>query len=724
MNGRRSVLIVVDNFITRQILCNGLSEFYDIFQGKNSEQAMGILKVNSGKISVVILDIGISKTDSFSFLQLYTRDPDVQSIPVIALTPTNGKEMEEKVLSMGACDFLRKPFKPYTLKHCVENAIKLSEAASFINAMEYDRLTGVYSKEFFYKRTEAILAANPNSSFDLVCVDIERFKLVNDLFGMEEGDNLLKFLAEGIKERVGHLGISGRLGPDTFVSLINHRTNYSKDMFVDTIREINEYPLNITLTLRYGIYEIDDITLPINMMCDRARLAIESIKGKYGVYHSFYDQSFRNRMLLEQTITDNMKQALTEHQFKVYYQPKYDLSTEKIIGAEALVRWQHPENGFMSPDDFIPLFEKNGFITDLDMYVWEEACKKIARIQSLGIKALPISVNVSRVDIYNPNLTDILINLVKKYNLKTKYLHLEITESAYTENSKQLIEVVSVLKKVGFVIEMDDFGTGYSSLNMLNELPIDMLKLDMRFLQNNTGARNNNNILSFIISLAKWMNLEVVAEGVETQEQVIMLRNMDCHYAQGYYYARPMSEIDFEILLQEEKESLQDIDSETQIAQARKIRKNIGHRQQDAQKKTMLIVDDMETNRAILSEFFKDDYNIAEAGNGEEAMKYLLENSKEVELVLLDLLMPIMDGFQTLEQMKNNKSLKDIPVIITSQAGEGSEARAVNLGASDFIGKPYTYEVAAVRVANVIAGARLNQILEKQAMDKTEVITV
>ncbi|MEG1779574.1 MAG: EAL domain-containing protein, partial [Oscillospiraceae bacterium] len=317
---------------------------------------------------------------------------------------------------------------------------------------------------------------------------------------------------------------------DTFVALLPHKDIYSNDIFDNIIQAINDYPLKINIVLKFGIYQIEDVTIPLNVMCDRAKLATESIKGMYEVRYAYYDQSFRERMLAEQMITDNMQQALANGEFVVYYQPKYELCSEEIIGSEALVRWIHPEKGFMSPAEFIPLFEKNGFITDLDMYVWEQACKTISRLKKQGTEVHPISVNVSRIDIYNPMLTNILIDLVKKYDFEPKYLHLEITESAYTENPKQLIDVVSTLKTVGFVIEMDDFGTGYSSLNMLSELPIDMLKLDMRFLKNKATA-NDGNIISFIISLAKWMNLKVVAEGVETYEQVAMLRHMDCNYA-------------------------------------------------------------------------------------------------------------------------------------------------------------------------------------------------
>ncbi|MEG1799761.1 MAG: EAL domain-containing protein, partial [Synergistaceae bacterium] len=212
------------------------------------------------------------------------------------------------------------------------------------------------------------------------------------------------------------------------------------------------------------------------------------------------------------------------------FQPKYNLKTEQLAGAEALVRWMHPKRGIMAPAQFIPLFEKNGFITDLDLYIWEECCKKMRDWIDAGHLPIAVSVNVSRTDVYNPNLPELLVSLIRKYKLSPRNLHLEITETAYTENPEQLIEVVSRLKSLGFVIEMDDFGTGYSSLNMLSELPIDVLKLDIKFIQSEEKKGHSKSILSFIISLAKWLNLSVIAEGVETKAQVELLQSLNCEY--------------------------------------------------------------------------------------------------------------------------------------------------------------------------------------------------
>lgn len=244
-----------------------------------------------------------------------------------------------------------------------------------------------------------------------------------------------------------------------------------------------------------------------------------------------------------------MKYALAEGQFKVYFQPKYDLMTEKIIGAEALVRWQHTELGLISPGKFIPIFEDNGFITELDVYVWEECCRFMHKRKQLGLSVVPVSINVSRVDIYNEDIVKILCNLVKKYDLEPELLHLEITESVYINDSGKINVVLNQVKEKGFIIEIDDFGSGYSSLSILSEIPMDIIKMDMKFFQSEKNTKVKQKIIYSVIKLAKWMNLFVIAEGVETKEQLDYLRKMKCHFAQGFYFAKPMPAEEFEQVL-------------------------------------------------------------------------------------------------------------------------------------------------------------------------------
>ena len=328
-----------------------------------------------------------------------------------------------------------------------------------------------------------------------------------------------------------------------------------------------------------------------------------------------------------------------------------------------------------------------------------------------GKPIVPISVNVSRVDAYNPNLVQMLEKLLQKYRISAEYLHLEITETAYTENPVQLIEAVQQLKKLGFIIEMDDFGTGYSSLNMLSELPIDMLKLDMRFLQGQDKATNSENIISFIISLAKWLGFSVVAEGVETLAQVDVLSSMECNYAQGYYFARPMPLQQFELYL--DNAEIAAISKEYKLASMMSSSSvALPSAKGENKRKTLLIADDMAVTRQVLREFFCDEYDIVEAENGMAVMQYLTHSQRKVDLVLLDLLMPAMDGFQVLEQMRKNPALRDIPVVASHTANDCA-SKAYALGASEFIVKPYQREITRHRIETVLLCAKI-QAQEKQ----------
>ena len=244
-----------------------------------------------------------------------------------------------------------------------------------------------------------------------------------------------------------------------------------------------------------------------------------------------------------------MQTALSEKQFTVYFQPKHSLNDDSMIGAEALVRWIHPEWGFMSPGEFIPLFEKNGFIRNLDEFVWESVCEKLCEWKNKGYPLVPVSVNVSRADIYRSNVIETLSRLIEKYKIDPSLLHLEITESAYTENPEQIISTVEALQNKGFVIEMDDFGSGYSSLNMLSQMSLDILKLDMQFIRYEMSKPAEQSLLNDIVNMAHRLHLKVVAEGVETVDQKERLKSMKCDYAQGYFYAKPAAAAEYEKLL-------------------------------------------------------------------------------------------------------------------------------------------------------------------------------
>lgn len=550
MNQKEIILLIDDNEENRSTLHAILSDTYTIVDVSTITEALTKLESHAVKISMILLNLMISNMDGFAFLAELQRMEVAMNIPVIVTTADNNETKELEALQLGAHDIIAKPFRPAIIKRRIANTIKLLKTAAVVNLYERDTLTGLYSFNFFTKKFTEVIQTNQDKRYFVVFANISRFKLVNELFGRAEGDRLLNFIGKIMLDSFDDNAICGHAGADNFFVLLNNE-RYSEAVIKSIVKKLKSYTIPINIVMRFGVYMVDDVSMSIDKICDRAKLAVDTFEGNYDSFINYYDDSIREKLLREQMITNGMTKAVDERQFVVYYQPKFDLSSECVIGAEALVRWKHPEYGFLSPGEFIPIFEKNGFISELDYYVWDCVCQKIASWMKTGHVLIPISVNVSRVDLYNPKLPQLLFDLVNKYKIPIQYLHLEITESAYTDNAKQMIDIVNQIRKLGFVIEMDDFGTGYSSLNMLSDLPIEILKLDMSFLKNNVGRSSGRSVIQFVINLAKWLGLFVVAEGVETQEQAIFLRNMGCDYAQGYYYSKPVEDSDFEKLLLE-----------------------------------------------------------------------------------------------------------------------------------------------------------------------------
>lgn len=550
MLSKKKILVVEDNQINRMMLCNILSEQYEVLEAENGLEALSVLDTHGEEISIILLDITMPVMDGYEFLSRFKEEPAYSSIPVIVTTQSDAESDEVNALSHGATDFVSKPYKPQIILHRVASIIKLRESAYLVNLAKYDRLTGLYSKEFFYQKAREILQQNPDKSYDIICSDVENFKLVNDVSGMEAGDRLLCGIAGLYRQFVGDLGICGRFHADQFSCLIEHKADYTDKMFLKAAMEVNRLPDGKNIVMKWGIYPIEDKGISIEQMCDWALMSARRIKGQYGRFFDVYDDTLRSGLLREQAIKDSMESALESGQFEIYIQPQYRIVDNKMAGGEVLIRWNHPEWGMQPPAVFIPLFEKNGFITKLDRYVWEQACITLKKWDEEGYPPISLSVNVSRADIYHVDLPKTMIDMIGRYGLEPSRIHLEITESAYTEDTGRIVETVRNLRDLGFIIEMDDFGSGYSSLNMLNEMPIDVLKLDMKFIQMETAKIGGHGILFFIVGLARWMNLNVVAEGVETREQLDHLRRIGCDYVQGYYFAKPMQVKAFEKLLE------------------------------------------------------------------------------------------------------------------------------------------------------------------------------
>ena len=416
--------------------------------------------------------------------------------------------------------------------------------------IEYDTLTGLYNREAFLRRVHSILQKAKPSEYILNVTDVDYFKVINELFGHDAGDEFLKAMGKALQKAVDkEYGICCRLHTDNFASIYRYTDEIVNRLNAARHELIIKYPLPFEFVLSTGRYVIDDPTLSPGLILDRAMMARKTIKGIYDRRDAYYTADMREAMLSEQEIISEMRHALNQNQFQIHLQPQFIHAEQRIFGAEALIRWQHPTKGNIPPNKFIPIFERNDFITALDLYVVEQACKAIQKWKKCACKPVPLSVNLSRMNFYNTKLTDNIFAITNKYEIQPQQLKFEITESAYADNPEQLIRSMNQLRDKGFSIELDDFGSGYSSLTALANMPLDTIKLDMRFILNDTEEEKRTKVLECIVALSKSLNLEIIAEGIETNEQAEYLAKIGCKKMQGYYYARPMPIPEFENLI-------------------------------------------------------------------------------------------------------------------------------------------------------------------------------
>lgn len=416
-----------------------------------------------------------------------------------------------------------------------------------IEAPRIDAATGLLGKEAFFDEAAAYLRHSGARDVSIVCFDVDRFKLFNDLHGLDCGDELLRYLGRALALRFSPDGAQplARLAADTFaLCATGIRPERVERILVDIS---SECPNGIDAIVRAGVYRIEDPASPVSIMCDRAVIALRTVKGSYFDRVALYDPGMREALVLEREVVAGIESALREDRIELFLQPKCNIRTGKIVGAEALARWRHPERGIVAPGEFIPLIERNGLVRSLDLRVWEKTAAWIRGLIDEGVQPVPVSVNVSRADIYLVDVAAELHALVERYGIEPSLIEVEITESAYSERPDRIVAAFDELAERGFTVLMDDFGSGYSSLNMLKDINVDVLKIDMRFLDRDD--RRSKDIMESVIRMARWLDLPVIAEGVETREQVNFLLDVGCSYAQGYYYARPMEAAAFEALL-------------------------------------------------------------------------------------------------------------------------------------------------------------------------------
>ena len=545
----RTILVVDDNAVNRKILTNALRNDYESIEAENGKEALSLIRRRYKTLSAVLLDIQMPVMDGFEVLRQMHASPLLSQLPVIVVTGSEDDETRMKALEYGANDFVTKPYNAEIIRHCLRNNIALRETASIINAIQKDKLTGIYNREFFFEKAGELIHHHAPGYYTLCCFDIDNFKLVNDQYGSAEGDRVLRHIGGALQALYDEVqGVCGRISGDNFAGLFPNTPEITRRVTEGYEASVIPKDTPAKLAISIGRCAVDDRSLPVSALYDRAYIAKQSVKGRYDTHIAVFDDSLLEALVREQEIVRDMDAALRERQFEVWYQPQYNHATGALIGAEALVRWRHPEKGLISPGAFIPIFEQNGFIYEMDKFVWEESCRCLRQWLDEGQAAMPVSVNISRYDIFRPDLLEVFTGFVRKYHIPVELLHVEITESAFAKSAQQIIAVVNQFIELGFVVEIDDFGSGYSSLNTLKDVPAQVLKLDMRFLEDSVHSQRGGNILESIVRMAKWLGMTVIAEGVETIEQADYLKSIGCAYVQGYLYARPVPVSEFRVL--------------------------------------------------------------------------------------------------------------------------------------------------------------------------------
>ena len=553
---RRLVLVVDDQEINRALLEMILSEEYDLIFAENGRQALEQIEKYRETLSIVLLDLMMPEMDGFEVLARLRDDGTLLDLPVIVLTAEKSAELRS--LQLGAADFITKPFDLHeVILARVGRIIELSERRQVIRSAETDDLTGLYTGSLFPEYAAQMERFHPDWEMDAVVLNVERFHLINELHGRDFGDDVLRFIARRIKSFLETTdGIACRTEGDLFYIFCRRQESY-EPILAQIQSDLDGLTGKVHIRIRLGAYCTHDRGIDIERRLERAKTACYMLRGNYAKSVFVYDDELHRRELYAEDLINGIHRAVEERQFLVFYQPKYDITGDKprLCSAEALVRWKHPDYGMVSPGDFIPLFEKSGLIQMVDYYVWQEAAAQIRRWkESCGV-TVPVSINISRIDVYDPELEDKLLALVRSNGLSPEDLELEITESAYTDNARQIIDVVEGLRARGFRVEMDDFGSGYSSLNMISSLPIDVLKMDMKFIQNVRDRSSRDfRMIELVLDIAAYLNVPVVAEGVETEEQCRLLKEAGCSVIQGYYFSRPVPPEEFERFIRAELE--------------------------------------------------------------------------------------------------------------------------------------------------------------------------
>ena len=549
---RRTVLIVDDEEINLEIMSTILEDDFNVLRASDGKEALDILTKGDQKIDMVLLDI-FMPMDGREVLKARKNDQQLRRIPFIVCT--SDKNIEEECFHLGVNDFIKKPYEnPDIIVARIKRMIELYEDRSILKDVERDKLTNLFNVEFFKKYAKQFDDNFPSLEKDMILVSINRFRLINELYGREFAEKIIITLADKLKSCVlGRNGLVGQDGSSTFLIYCEHQDSY--EMVPAILNEaIKEVVNDINVSFKIAVYPNVDPSLDKEIVIGRVKTTADTLLDDYTKPIVVYNHEKQEKTLHMEELIGLFPTAIQEEQFKLFFQPKYEIQGDKPVftSAEVLIRWISPKFGFISPGEFIPLFEENGLIGKLDAYIMEKAAKYMASWKKKYGVYVPLSLNLSRIDIYRPNIVEEIIGYVDSNNIPRDKYYIEITESAFVEDSKAVIPVINKIRDSGFKIEIDDFGSGYSSFNALADLPFDILKIDMEFIRSMDKNPKVKDIIKMIINLSKMLNAVTISEGVETAEQYAFLKENGCDIVQGYYLSKPLPLNDFEALIQKE----------------------------------------------------------------------------------------------------------------------------------------------------------------------------
>lgn len=558
----RKMLIADESYSNRAIWKAVFKDYFDLVEAENGIEAINQLRENPDT-AILVMGLTMPEMDGFAVLERLNRDGLIQNLPVVIVTGETEVENQIRALDLGASDVILMPVNSKILLHRVNNILAHKDNEHFVEENRryaeeirqkeelyrqslLDSKTGLYTRQCFCSEVRKELAANPDKLYVLVRWDIDRFRVFNDVYGVKSGDSLLSDIGEMYRTEKGLGNVYGYLGVDHFISCVE-MIHFDIDAYMKTVEDyLHRCNGEFEFVARYGIYVIEDPETDVSLMCDRALFALRSSKdGKSQERYAFYDNSMRALAIEEQEIVNEINSAIEGGQIEVYYQPQMNFKEGTLIGAEALVRWNHPRKGLFSPGRFIPVLEKNGLVSKLDFFVWEQVAKQLRAWLDDGKLPAPVSVNLSRIDVYSKGMVAYLNSLMQLYNLDRKYIRLAVTEGTYDDNPQQLESIVDELHENGYFVEMDDFGGGSVTLNALKDLPVDTIKLDMHFLRECTKSVRGKVILESVVKLAEKLRTPIVAEGVEQVFQAEFLQEIGCTRMQGFLFSKPLPASEF-----------------------------------------------------------------------------------------------------------------------------------------------------------------------------------